>query len=285
MTIQSRKKIDAEQFIKNISPIHAYILGFLWADGYIQKNKRKYDYNIKINLNIQDAKEIYNLLLKTGKWKYTEYANKNSKIYARLYYANKSLYEFLCNNDYLIKSSTQPVKILNHINQNLHPYWWRGYLDGDGYYNLDYKTGQHVIYIASNFDQNWNFCTNLCKKLGVESHLKSHKTTVHANSHFYLVGKQNVYKFLHYIYKDYNNLGLSRKFNKFKYATDFFKKQELNGIGFEKYKTNFYLRGVGSFKNLNEAINARRKFIWETKNNEWNKYFPHLFTYSKSFKE
>jgi hypothetical protein len=245
----------------------------------------KYDYNIKINLNIQDAKEIYNLLLKTGKWKYTEYANKNSKIYARLYYANKSLYEFLCNNDYLIKSSTQPVKILNHINQNLHPYWWRGYLDGDGYYNLDYKTGQHVIYIASNFDQNWNFCTNLCKKLGVESHLKSHKTIVHANSHFYLVGKQNVYKFLHYIYKDYNNLGLSRKFNKFKYATDFFKKQELNGIGFEKYKTNFYLRGVGSFKNLNEAINARRKFIWETKNNEWNKYFPHLFTYSKSFKE
>ena len=82
-------------------------------------------------------------------------------------------------------------------------------------------------------------------------------------------------------YTDFNGIGLSRKFNKFKYAIDFFQNQELSGIGFEKYKTNFYLRGVGSFKNLDDALNARRKFVWETKNKEWNKYFPHLITYSK----
>lgn len=281
MTIQARKKIEADKFIKNISPVHAYILGFLWADGYIQKNKRKYDYNIKINITIEDAKEIYSLLLKTGNWRYTESSNKNNKKYARLRYANKYLHEFLCKNDYLIKSSTQPTKILNHLNQDLHHYWWRGYLDGDGYCNLDPKTGQHVIYIASNFDQNWDFCKNLCEELEVEFHLKSHKTTIHANSHFYLVGKQNVYKFLHFIYKNYNNIGLNRKFNKFKNAIEFFKNQELTGIGLEKYKTNFYLREVGSFKNLEQAINARRKFIWNKKRHQWNKYFPHLGTYSK----
>jgi hypothetical protein len=285
MTIQARKKEAALNFTGNMCPISAYVLGFLWADGYVQKNRRKYDYNIKVSIQICDAEEIFPVLCKTGDWKYYCSTNKiTNRTYACLRYSNKYLYQFLCDNDFLIKSQVSPVKILNIIPNDLKHYWWRGYFDGDGYLSANPKTGAHCVDIASNYNQDWKFCEELCGKLNIEFHSKTHKDNTHANSHFYLVGKKNVYKFLHFIYKDrdLDNIGLSRKFDKFKSAVCFYTEQEKQGIGIENYKNKkFIIRKIGSFDCLYQAIDARRKFIWEFKKDEWNKYYPHLSGYSK----
>lgn len=50
--------------LNNINADFAYILGFIWADGYVDKNYN----NVKISCVLEDILEIEHIFYNTGNW-------------------------------------------------------------------------------------------------------------------------------------------------------------------------------------------------------------------------
>jgi intein-encoded DNA endonuclease-like protein len=155
-------KEDMSYFINIKEPFAAYFLGFLWADGCIAKET----YNIKLKIVNEDFVDIQEQILSTGKtWRLRleNDGNPKHKEQAILEINNKTFWEFLVNNDYLIKSGASACKILDKIPESLHFYWWRGFFDGDGGFTI--KSFTKRISLTSVNYQDWTFLYNLCKKL------------------------------------------------------------------------------------------------------------------------
>jgi len=101
----------------------AYWLGFLYADGYISDNN-----NLELSLKLSDEEHIK---------KFKSFLSFEGKIYkdsfrVRLCVKDKDI----CSD--LIRLGCTPRKSLtlvfpNHINEDLLPYFIRGYFEGDGY--------------------------------------------------------------------------------------------------------------------------------------------------------
>lgn len=205
-------KDDVSHIVKNISsPEVAYILGFLWADGWLftaTKKRRSMSVNIKIIK--EDMDDVSDLFLKFVNWNVYQYLPKNRKPVTQLNFSNEELYYFLINNDYLDKSGISADKILSKIPEDLHCYWFRGLCDGDA--NIDTT---HIT-ISSCYDQNWKYLEALANKLNMEFTIKRYvsQKTGHKSSSFIIPKKTESLKFLKYIYKD-NIFGLKRKYDKF----------------------------------------------------------------------
>lgn len=161
-------KVKVEQFLNIIDPNVAYFLGFLWADGCLPKTKGCYA--IVLEISTKDEKDIEKNLMKLGNWnKY--YKTRNTSNVVKFVTNNKLLYNFLKENDYLIKSGASPDKILSEIPEHLQHYWWRGYFDGDGCISLNADD----IRICSVYNQNWNFLKSKFNQLNIPINLKNVK--------------------------------------------------------------------------------------------------------------
>jgi hypothetical protein len=200
----------------------SYILGFLWADGYI-RNKDK-GYRIEITIKSSDFINLYNIFCKSGEWK--EYhrerkSKQTGKIYksSSIYFTCKETHTFLTNNDFNIKSSIQPTKILNKIPEEYHRDFYRGYIDGDGSFSLyciqngKYKTPKFNI--TSSLEQDWSFVTNLFDSLKI-NHYKINKYE-RKNGKSSIIGicnKWDIIKVGEYLYN--NSIDkLERKYEKY----------------------------------------------------------------------
>lgn len=206
----------AENFIFCKTKYHAYLLGFLWADGHLG------DYH-KIGCNIRkdDGILLKNIFFKTGDWRlYERKGYRNSKDQLSFEISNSILYNYLKSNDYYSKSTNSACKILSNIPEKFKHYWFRGLLDGDGYID------EFLVGICSSYDQNWNYMIKLCKKLDIQYKIRREKWFNKKYNKINRCSKIRIMKgiksrndisakvFLDYIYKGYNidNIGLSRKY-------------------------------------------------------------------------
>lgn len=131
----SRQKVNPEQFYNITSPEVAYFLGYFWADGNIIQKDYGWGLGSKISMEIvsEDANDIKHILEKIGSWSMNpRKRNKKWKETTKIATSSKDLYKFLSENDYDKKSNLEPTKILSKISEELKPYWWRGFFDGDG---------------------------------------------------------------------------------------------------------------------------------------------------------
>lgn len=202
------RNVNPIQFIYPNTKEVSYILGFLWADGYLNPS----GYTISTEIISEDAIYLIPIFTKTGKWSITYRKRKHWKPQTKICSFGKDLYSFLLAMDYGTK--TIPTKILNLIPKNLHHYWWRGYFDGDGcfyYYKPQYL---RQLSITSDYNQDWSFVENLSKTLGIKKY--QIKQTVskkgHKSSQFRITNKSDITKFGTYIYKNYDELGFKRKY-------------------------------------------------------------------------
>lgn len=217
---------DARPFLNIKTPEVAYILGLLWADGYIFSNKVTKQYRVCIEGLETDLYLLLDIFYKTGKWNVNRRIRKNRKPQMTIATGNKYLYHFLIENDYEIKSKHSANKILSKIPENLKHYWFRGLIDGDGSLYLNKKRSMSQFNCSSCRDQEWNFFTNLLKKLGIKRYtirpsvkLKNLKSTnkISYYSDIRITNRKEIIKLLDYIYKDFSidNIGLKRKYNTF----------------------------------------------------------------------
>lgn len=205
--------INIEQFINIQKPEVGYILGFLWADGYIVRNE------IRLEIVKDDLDAIKPILESIGKWTYS-YRNRNGcKTSGRATTSNKKLKEFLVEHDYDKKSYVSADKILSKIPNDLKHYFFRGLVDGDGCIYVNKKTNEKRISISSSVNQNWFYVENICDEIGVNFNVYQ-KIGKHSSS---VIEINGIYAktFCDYIYQD-KQFGLHRKYNKYLILTELY---------------------------------------------------------------
>ena len=187
----------------------AYLYGFIWADGHIPKNGSK---STIITICKKDYdNELKKIIDEIDGWKI--YKAKNREVYY-LHLHNVLVYNFLSENDFKIKSGVSPEKILSKIPEKLHEYFFRGFMDGDGSYKSDIKSG-YAFNATSCYDQDWNFMIDLAKKLNIKYKIIHRIQNNGSSSTFNSYNKKDLISFFNFIYKikDVNEIGYKRKYN------------------------------------------------------------------------
>jgi hypothetical protein len=183
----------------------AYILGLLWADGWITY---KDSYSVDIKLISKDFDNIEWIFFKLGEWKrYIRKETTGHKQTTSLRLSGKELVDYLISLDYHTKYQSA-IKVINTIPEELKCYWWRGYVDGDGYIhpNHPYRLG-----FSGPHNQDWSF---LPKEYNFRKNIVIGK---HSFSNAILIRKKEIYDFGSFIWKTYEDdkIGLKRKYDKF----------------------------------------------------------------------
>jgi hypothetical protein len=214
----SISNVNEQYFIDCITPESAYVLGFLWGDGYLSKRndtniKKKQIWNIATECVKTDLDEIEYLFHKSGKWSSSTRHRINRQEQKEIKTCNKKLYLFLESHNYGNKSYSLPT-ILNIIPNDLKHYWWRGYSDADGciYYNEKIPLTQHSI--TANIDYDWTFYFDLMKDLNINYRLQKIERKQGKHSTVTISSRKGVIDFCKYIYSG-ENFGLSRKKEKY----------------------------------------------------------------------
>lgn len=214
------------------SPETAYILGFLWADGYLVH--RKYNLGLCCNIASDDAHEIIPNFLQTGDW-YIWHAKKPRKItwkkQSTLRMRNICLYHKMMSYNFDKRSEGySPINLIEDIPENLHHYWYLGYFDGDGslYISKD-KYNSHMT-LSGQYSQDWGFITNLFQSLGINKWEEKQKISKkgHKSSIIRLSHRLSIAKFGDYIYSDINFLSLTRKKNTYLKLKDIIRTSKRN---------------------------------------------------------
>ncbi len=157
-----------------------------------------------------------------GKWNisYKKFTNGWQPT-TKLMTNNKRIYNFLKKHDYHLKSYMSPDKILSKIPKELKYYFYRGLIDGDGCFYINIKNKLYQFSITSSYEQDWGFMINLCNELDIKYNIKLidriNKRTGKENksSQFRITNKKGIKKIGEYIYQDYDNIGLKRKYDKY----------------------------------------------------------------------
>ncbi len=257
--------IDWNQ-IHNMTKEMAYILGLLWADGYVVAKKGAF--KVQLNNLRDDCLYFRKIFDKVGKWTFHDRQQLNRQPQTHIACCEKDFALWLDSMDYHSKSTKSADKILKFIPKYLHSYWFCGLLDGDGSFYISPDKKHHHIIIASGHGQDWSYLENICKELDFSYIVWRRKRIVNSKmtsfSNIQITSKFSVVVFGDYIYQ--GDLGLPRKRDKFSIMKSdildkWVKKYKDRGIYFEKRYNTYVIKAdnkyLGSAKTLEEAQKKR----------------------------
>lgn len=256
--------VPVEQFKKINSPEVAYILGMLWADGYITK-RRKNSWVIRLELVKEDMDNILPIFQAVGTWGiYTRQPKGNRQSTTALVITDTELGSFLVENDYLEKSFCSADKILSKIPNHLKHYWFRGYFDGDG--GISLGGGKYpVVTFSGSYKQEFSFLFNLLDSIQCTYHYrqisftKNNKTQT--SSKVVLNNRQSAKYFSDYIYQN-DWFGLERKKIRFEQALS-----AVNCIG-NRYYT--YGNDTKTLTEWSKSLQINRDTLKARLRNNWS---------------
>ena len=201
----------------------AYLLGLIWADGYLNPSKNGYNHNFGFTMINEDVEAIRPVLNSIGKWNYYERKQpvKTWIPSVNVITNNKRILTFLIEHDYHKKSYLSADKILSKIPTNLQSYFFRGLVDGDGcFYTYKPKKGSTLrqFTLTSTYEQDWSYIEKLCNKLKIKHKINRVKTIKNSSSFIRITNKEGIKKLGVYLYDNFevDRIGLKRKYDKFK---------------------------------------------------------------------
>jgi hypothetical protein len=205
------EKINYNLFTKNYTPESVYILGLIWADGYINKKTNA----ISIECVKDDIDIFYPIFQKTGNFNLYYRNRENRKPQGIINCSSYYLSQFLKTNDYSNKSELSPIKILSLIPFELKHYFFRGWVDGDGCFYYNKKLHLMEFIMSGTYNQDWSSLIILCEELSINYKITNITTKKgHQHSRFLIKKKKDIVKFGNYIYQK-DMFGLKRKYDKF----------------------------------------------------------------------
>lgn len=206
--------------LKNLTDEEIYILGFLWADGYLTNKKKDFFYNLACQILFTDYTNIKSIFNKVGCWSEyireakTDKKNVHRKQNILLTISDVSFIKKLVNVDFDKKNHVSPEKLLKLIPKKKHYLFYRGYFDGDGCWYVKHRYKQ--FFVSSSYQQDWSCIINLFNKLNIQYY--NIKNTIRSNGHkdsmIRISNLDDVTKLAKYIYKDRLDIGLNRKYQK-----------------------------------------------------------------------
>jgi len=246
----------------------AYFLGFFWGDGGMKTNNKAT--TPKICIAQEDAVHIFPIFESLFDFQYTEYQQKNRKLRATaVFNRNKELRDFLFSMDCLDKSFLAPTKILAFLPKEFHNYFWRGYIDADGcfYKSKSNKGGRFSI--SSTYEQDWSKTLEWLDSIDAKNYKIYRKDYGKGRSSVIEVTYgPDIKKIGEFLYGSlYDNIGLKRKYDKFKLIVDSlpFRSSQLMGVSFHKGegKWRSYVKSkfLGWWNTEEEAHQARLRFL------------------------
>lgn len=217
---QARRKYSLnENYFDDIdTPNKAYILGFLYADGNVSKNK----YVMQISLQEEDKHilEEFKIELNSNRPLYFRKSkNKNQKNIYNLMVNNEHMYNSLIDKG-VVPQKTLIIKFPDFLDEKLISHFIRGYFDGDGCFCLSKRKDRPNTYrsIFTLIGTN-DFCQKV--KEIIESKLGVHCSIGYCHQKYdspirclSIGGKKNCKKVLDWIYQD-AEMFLTRKMNKY----------------------------------------------------------------------
>lgn len=207
---RSQKYTLNEQYFDDIdNQDKAYILGFLYADGCNCRN------NIIISLQERDKDILNKINFALGSdrpLRFIDYSNRND--------ACQNQYSLSISNKYMsarleslgmIKNKSLILKFPEWLRQDLYPHFIRGYFDGDGYVSKNYYNAKLSIVSTKCFCE--QIQDILYKNIGINASIYlCHKNELTSTRTLQISGRNQIRKFLDYIYND-ANLYLQRKYD------------------------------------------------------------------------
>jgi hypothetical protein len=193
-----------QPFINIENKEHAYILGLLWSDGSLCKNRNQ----INLTIKESDFKEIKHYF---KEWSISK-KNDNCVSVTK---TNECVADFLRNNDYDKKSIKSPTKILKLIPEEFRGHFFRGLIDGDGCFYINEKNGNYQFTITSTYDYDWKDIENLFTFLEIKFSIQRIERKRGKHSCIRITNKKGVKKLGDYIYNEYDGIGLARKYEKY----------------------------------------------------------------------
>lgn len=166
----TKDKIKIEQFQDIETKEVAYLLGYFWADGYIRRyitgSNNIVNSKVSLEINAEDAICILPIMELIGTWSIYKRPSRNGWKETWTYSSNHvELYDFLNEHGYLDKSRDEPTLILSKINRSLLPYFWKGYVDGDG--SIGFCGRGSYFEIASTYNYQYSEAINWLSSLGI----------------------------------------------------------------------------------------------------------------------
>lgn len=205
-----RSLSDERSFINCVKPESAYLLGLIWGDGTLGKNSSL----IRIEMVKEDLITLLPLFQLFGHWTVSCRNRPNRKTQMTIQTHNIDLSEYLKNNNYLIKSYSNPI-ILGDIPKDLHHYWWRGYFDADGCLYVNKKLCLYQTCLSSTYNQDWTHAENMLNELELKyTVMRTIRSEKSRYSAIRFTSKPSMIKFGEYLYAG-EQFGLERKLNKY----------------------------------------------------------------------
>lgn len=213
--------LDEKYFDSIDTPNKAYVLGFMYADGYNNTQK------ILVRLQLTESdRQILEDIRREIKYEHPLYYIPPRRIYDQ--YTSKPQYKIDISNKYfsaslaaagVIQNKSLILQYPNWIRDGLQSHFIRGYFDGDGSLyrgiNRHSKAGYNYNVTITQTD---SFCRSL--KDVVEKTIGIHCSVFDASNHngitkvFAVCGKLQTNRFLEWIYQD-ADLMLNRKYEKY----------------------------------------------------------------------
>lgn len=202
-------------------PSTCYLLGYFWADcGFSADNLNRFAFSFEIIS--KDMEKIYNYLLDMGFCKFKKRKRHNSiKELSVIRAARKA--DMIFFEDAGFHNRLLDCQLYYKLNENMKPFFIKGFLDGDGSISYDKNNLFRVIFYGG-YDQNWNFLSHFCGQRQIpfkiyrktrKSYHSSHKKAEHLYSVFEIASLQGKVDFC----KSLPIIGLERKidiFHKFR---------------------------------------------------------------------
>ena len=134
----------------------AYFIGFVWADGSINRNNY-----VVIEINKDDALNLFNIFLKVCDFKYSERQRVKRKPQSKFFFNNKEMAQFFIKNGKYSNTVESHKKILKYIPDEYKIYFLRGLIDGDGCFyaqkpNKKWRNNAPQFTIAGRYEQDWD---------------------------------------------------------------------------------------------------------------------------------
>lgn len=226
-TNKTQKEIDLLQFVEKDKQIVydfnvteypkelAYFIGFLWADGTINKNKY-----IVIEILKNDGESIKKIFSKVANFKIRYRKRENRQEQMSFFFSDENFVKFLNKNGKYSKTSESHEKILNCIPNEYKLYFIRGLIDGDGcfYGEKDKRNANRTMpqfSIASNYEQDWSALISYFKNFDIESTVSKRicRNGKYKSSCLRVTGTKNFKKLFNFLYENNDGIFLERKYD------------------------------------------------------------------------